>query len=605
MGKKPIEKKLKKVEPKTVKKTTQETTKPERVSTQKTQTKPLNKRIVKIQTQEELPLMPAIDKKVNLKKIISSKKSQSSIRQAPPQHDITENELFESIEQQAHIAHEKPLEPLQNGKKRVVMITSEAHPYAKSGGLADVAASLPVALSKRGHEVSVIMPFYPQQMKKYCEQTSVCYEILPVPFGHWQEFARIRKIEVKKNLTFYFIEFNKYFDRPGLYDYNNVEFGDNAARFIFFCRAAMETIIALRLYPDIIHTHDWHAALANIYAISDLYVHHPIFTRTKTALTIHNLGYQGNFDKGNFYLTGLNWNYFNFNCLEFHDRINLLKGAIMCAHMVSTVSPTYAEEILGEEQGFSLDATLRHCASRGRLRGILNGIDVQEWNPEIDPLIPATFNSEEMNGKIICKAALQKQFGLEQNPSKPLIGVVSRLASQKGIDVFLAAIGSLINENRVQVCILGAGDPSLHAWIDSYAKTYPGRFGAFIGYNAQLSHLIEAGCDFFAMPSRYEPCGLNQMYSMRYGTLPIVRATGGLADTVFNYNPNTPELCTGFNFNELSTDALRNTLYWAVNVYETNPHAIWLMRQKGMRTDFSWDSTARHYEDLYEEATLQ
>lgn len=486
--------------------------------------------------------------------------------------------------------------------KRIVMITSEMHPYAKSGGLADVCASLPAALAERGHGVSVIMPYYPQVMGQFCEQTQVCQQLLKVPFGAWEEWAQIRQIQIKPNFNIYFIEFNRYFDRPKLYDYNNVEYGDNAARYIFFCRAAMETIRLLEIRPDIIHTHDWHAALANVYLISSLYRDLPDFAATRSVLTLHNLGYQGNFDKENLPLSGLGWEYFNPMCLEYHDRLNLLKGGIMTAHRVSTVSPTYAEEILSPEHGFGLEGSLHHCAARGRLEGILNGIDMHEWSPETDPLIPANFSAEKLKGKEACKAELQKTFALKPEPRKPLIGVVSRLASQKGIDVFLGVIQGLLDSGRAQVVILGAGEPALHQWIDFYARKYPGSFGSYIGYSNKLSHLIEAGADFFAMPSRYEPCGLNQMYSMRYGTLPIVRATGGLDDTVINYSAEGLDNATGFKFYDLTGEALWGTLNWAIGIYEKFPEHIRQMQINGMKTDFSWNATARHYEVLYDNA---
>lgn len=485
---------------------------------------------------------------------------------------------------------------------RIVMTTAEAYPFAKSGGLADVCASLPAALAERGHTVSVIMPYYPQIMKDLCAKTKLRLPSMKVPFGSWEEWCAVRQTQISPNLTFYFIEYNRYYDRPKLYDFNNVEYGDNAARYIFFCRAAMETMKYLSLRPDIIHAHDWHAALCCVYLISDLYKNEPSFRGTRSVLTIHNLGYQGNFDKSNLWLSGLGWEYFNHLCLEFNDRLNFLKGGLLTADMVSTVSPTYAEEILTPEHAFSLDGVLRHCASRGRLRGILNGIDAKDWNPLHDLFLPANYTADALEGKAICKAYLQKEMHLDVDPSKPIIGVVSRLASQKGIDIFLSSIDSILAQNRAQIVMLGSGDPGLHSWMDHYARTYPGRFADFIGFSNKLSHLIEAGSDFFAMPSRYEPCGLNQMYSMIYGTLPIVRSTGGLADTVINFEYKNTDVATGFKFNDLNTDALRQTLWWAIDTYERFPEAIAQLQQNGMHTDFSWNKTAIEYESLYDTA---
>lgn len=547
-----------------------------------------------------------VDSAENIDEVILKprEKKQAPVKKKTP--NSVSNDLFsQSVQLNAETAseflieeeHHKPFLPL-----RIVMVTSEAHPYAKSGGLADVCASLPAALAERGHAVSVIMPYYPQVMGDLCAQTHVEIQTLRVPFGCWEEWAMVRRIEVNQNLNFYFIEFNRYFDRPKLYDYDNIEYSDNGDRYIFFCRAAMEAMIALELRPDIIHAHDWHAALVNTYMTSPLYRHHPMLAHARTVLTIHNLGYQGNFDKGCLWLTGLGWEYFNQGCFEFYDRINLLKGGIMTSDMVSTVSPTYAEEILSPEHGFMLDSALRHCASRGRLRGILNGIDVIEWNSASDPCLPAHFDVGDMTGKAVCKAALQKAFHLIIDPEKPLIAVVSRLATQKGLDVFLSVIDGILASNRAQIVILGSGDPALSAYVNHYAAVYPGRFGAWIGYNHALSHLIEAGADFFAMPSRYEPCGLNQMYSMHYGTLPVVRSTGGLEDTVVNYAPDNLERATGFKFYDLTGDALWGTLNWMLSIYEKYPEHIQRMQKNGMETDFSWNATAKHYEDLYHDA---
>ncbi len=537
------------------------------------------------------PTLPPPEKKAK-KVSLTPKKKKETVAV-----EVIENTVFTPTFDHLMDASEQAQTPL-----RIVMTTAEAHPYAKSGGLADVCASLPAALADRGHTVSVILPYYPQVMKELCAQTKVKLAELKVPFGAWEEWCAIRYISVNKNLTFYFIEFNRYYDRPKLYDFNNVEYGDNAARYIFFCRAAMEAMIYLKLRPDIINAHDWHAALCNVYLRSDLYRNHPTFRGTRSVMTIHNLGYQGNFDKENLWLSGLGWEYFNHLCLEFNDRLNFLKGGILMADMVTTVSPTYAEEILTPEHAFGLDGVLRHCACRGQLYGVLNGIDYDDWNPQVDSLIPARFSHKDLNGKWACKAALQRELGLTVDPRKPIIGVVSRLAAQKGIDVFLAAIDPILAQDRAQIVILGSGDPGLHSWVDHYCRTYPGKFGGYIGFSNKLAHLIEAGSDFFAMPSRYEPCGLNQMYSMVYGTLPIVRSTGGLADTVINFEYNNLALATGFKFHDLNTDALRQTLWWAIDTYERFPDAIAQMQQNGMTTDFSWNKTAKSYEEIYDKA---
>ncbi|MCF7790595.1 MAG: glycogen synthase GlgA [Victivallales bacterium] len=485
----------------------------------------------------------------------------------------------------------------------IVWITSEAYPYAKTGGLADVASALPKAQSKKGHKVSVIMPYFPQVMKELTQKTEVVQGPLSVPFGFTEEKAALRKHEINDNLTFYFIEYNVFYDRPSLYDYNGVAFGDNAARFIFFSRAAMQTILALDINPDIIHTNDWMSALCNVYLKTPLYWNYKNFQGCRSVLTIHNIGYQGIFDKSNLFLTGLGWEYFNQSCLEYHDQLNFLKAGILTADMVNTVSPTYATEILSPEYGFTLDPPLHHVEYRQKLRGILNGIDTDDWNPQKDKLIPANFSPEDKSGKKKCKEALQREFSLQTKPDIPLIGLVSRLATQKGIDVLTSALERIFfEEQNIQVAILGTGDPELEGRLSYLNGQFPDNFSVFLGYNNKLAHLIEAGSDFFIMPSRYEPCGLNQMYSMRYGTIPIVRATGGLDDTVINYNPDKIDESTGFKFYELNVDAVVNTIRWAVYTYHNEKEDFKQMIHNGMTADFSWEKTASEYEQMYKDA---
>lgn len=484
----------------------------------------------------------------------------------------------------------------------IVWITSEAVPYAKTGGLADVASALPKAQAANGHNVSVIMPYYPQVMKELTAKTETCHDLLGVPFGWTTEWAQIRKHKINNNLTFYFIEYNLFFDRPALYDYQGTAFGDNASRFIFFSRAAMQAILALELKPNIIHTNDWMSGLCNVYLKSPLYWGYENFNNCRSVITIHNIGYQGTFHKDNLPLTGLGWEYFNHSCLEYHDQLNFLKAGIMTADMVNAVSPTYALEIMKPEYGFTLDPVLNHVSWRKKLRGILNGIDVDEWNPETDKLIPAHFNAENLEGKARCKEELQREFSLPLKPDVPIIGLVSRLASQKGVDILANALADMMYEDDIQVVMLGTGDSGLEGYLSHLNGTYPDKFSVFIGYNNQIAHLIEAGSDFFVMPSRYEPCGLNQMYSMRYGTVPIVRATGGLADTVINYNEKNLDSSTGFTFYDLSEDAIKNTIRWAVYAYSYEKENFAKVIKNGMTADFSWDKTAKEYDQMYEDA---
>ena len=485
----------------------------------------------------------------------------------------------------------------------IVWATSEAAPYAKTGGLADVSYSLPYALAENGHNVSVFMPYYPQVMGELSDATECVCELLGVPFGdNNEEWASIRQHKVSENLSFYFIEHDRFFDRPKLYDWDGQEYSDNAERFIFLSRAIMQSVLALDLKVDVLHANDWHTSLCNVYLKSSLYNTYANFSQTKSIITIHNIGYQGVFSKSNLYWTGLGWDYFNVHCFEFYDQINFLKAGVMTSDMVTTVSPTYAEEILSPEYSFGLEHPLQHRAAQGKLRGIINGIDVQEWNPETDKLIPDNFTATDLTGKTRCKMALQKEFGLPVQADVPLYGIVSRLATQKGLDVFLDCVEVMLKEDDVQFVVIGSGEKWQETALAEYAKAYPNRFGCFIGYSNKLAHMVEAGADFFVMPSRYEPCGLNQMYSMKYGTVPIVRSTGGLEDTVSNYSADNISAATGFKFYDLYPAALRDTMRWAASVYLNDKAAFKKIIMNGMTTDFSWHHTAEEYEELYQYA---
>lgn len=484
----------------------------------------------------------------------------------------------------------------------ILWVTSEAFPYAKTGGLADVSASLPEALSKCGHKVSVVMPCYPQVMKDKYSKLTVAKHRIGVPMGsNATKWCRLLEDRISDSLSYYFVEHNDYYDRPTLYDWQGEEYVDNAERFIFLSRAAMQVALALDIKVDILHANDWHAALSCVYQKSALYMSYDNFSSCKSVLTLHNMGYQGIFDKETFYSTGLDWDCYDHSCLEYHDKVNFLKAGIMCADRVNTVSPTYADEILSPEFAFNLEGPLQHIDYLGRLSGILNGIDVNEWNPETDPKIPENYSVSDMTGKDVCKAELQKEFGLPQKKNVPVFGIVSRLAMQKGLDVFAYCIDWILQNDDVQFVVLGSGDKALEARLLYLAETYPDKFAVYIGYNDRVSHLVEAGSDIFVMPSRYEPCGLNQMYSMRYGTVPLVRGTGGLEDTVINYEHKNVADATGFKFYDMTGDALAGTIKWAISVYYEENENFRHLQRNGMLTDFSWNKTAGEYEKLYEE----
>lgn len=484
----------------------------------------------------------------------------------------------------------------------ILWVTSEAVPFAKTGGLADVSGALPEALAARGHNVTVFMPYYPQQMGKLQISFDQNYDMFGVPLYGRTEWCGLHVYRKSQNLTFYFLEYQNFYDRPRLYDWCSKEYDDNAERFTLLSRGAMEAAVHFRLNPDIIHANDWHSALCCVYLRSSLYGGLYDFRNTRSILTIHNIGYQGIFPKEKLYATGLGWEYFNYTCLEFHDRLNLLKGGIMTADMVNTVSPTYAREILSPDYSFGLDPSLQCREQAGRLRGIINGIDVTEWDPAKDPLLPegCTFTPETMAGKAKCRSLIRKEFGLPDKPEIPLFASISRLAWQKGLDVLAGSLETLLSQDDFQFILFGSGEKSLEDAFHYYAQKYPEKFAFYAGYAPdRLSHLLEAGADFFIMPSRYEPCGLNQMYSMRFGTLPIVRATGGLADTVINCGK---EGATGFVFDELYPQALINTIRWAASIRQDKPESFRKIRHNAMTRDFSWNRTAEEYERMYEDA---
>ncbi|XXS73250.1 glycogen/starch synthase [Sorangium sp. So ce131] len=386
--------------------------------------------------------------------------------------------------------------------------------------------------------------------------------------------------------TVYLLEHDVLYDRDGIYGDAHGEFGDNLARYAVLSRGALQLCHALGFWPDIVHVHDWQSALVPLYI--NVLEHRSPLARAATVLTIHNLGYQGWFNKMLLPTTGLGWDQFHRFCLEAYDSLNLLKAGIYNATIVSTVSPRYAQEIQTWEGGEGLDGVLR---DRGTdVVGILNGIDDAVWNPATDPHIAATYSAEDLSGKRLCKAALQREMGLDERPEVPLLGLVSRLATQKGIDILAGALDHILSLD-VQLVVLGSGE----RWAEDLFSRIAGssdRFRVYIGMNEGLAHRIEAGADLFLMPSRYEPCGLNQLYSQRYGTLPVVRAVGGLDDTVENN-------ITGFKFEEMSSMALGNTVAWAVHLYRADPAYFRTMQVRAMKKNFGWAHAARQYEALY------
>ncbi len=483
---------------------------------------------------------------------------------------------------------------------RIAMIASEGVPYVKTGGLADVVGALPKALQRMGHDVIIILP-------KYAKIDSTKYQLRPFlsPLGVWmgnlEEWCAVDTAS-HDGVPVYFIESQKYFGRDGLYhddQYN--DYLDNQRRFGFFTRAALQLCRDMGFTPDIVHAHDWQTALAAAY-LKIWHWNDPVLGPAASLLTLHNIAYQGVYSAADYDYLGLQWGNFTSDKMEDHGRINFLKGGIQYADMVNTVSPTYANETRTPQGGYGLAPYLNDKGDR--YVGILNGVDYEQWDSAIDPLIPAQYSKQDLSGKAVCKSALQQRLLLEVNPQIPVIGVVSRLVEQKGLDLLAQCIESVVNNMQVQFAILGSGEKRLEDYFGGLPARYPGRIGSFIGYNDGLAHLIEAGSDFFVMPSRYEPCGLNQIYSLKYGTLPIVRATGGLDDTVQQYD-ELSGAGNGFKFWEISSSALYYAIGWAVSTYyDRRPH-LQRMIQSAMSQRFSWEDSAEQYIEIYQKAIAQ
>jgi starch synthase len=480
---------------------------------------------------------------------------------------------------------------------KIATIASECVPFVKTGGLADVVGALPKALHALGHDVIVILPKYSSiQTSQYDLRRALS------PMGVWMgnilEWCAVYTTRLD-GVPVYFIESNKYFDRWGLYhDADFKDYQDNAQRYGFFTRAALQLCRDMGFAPDIVHAHDWQTALAPAY-LKIWHWNDPLLGDAASILTIHNIAYQGVYNASSYDYLGLQWGNFTSNKFEDHGNINFLKGGIYYADMVNTVSPTYAVETRTPEYASGLAPYLN---SKGEnYVGILNGADGERWNPATDPLIPARFSRENLAGKAVCKRELQRRFLLEVNPHLPIIGVISRFVGQKGLDLLAQTIESIINNMQVQFVILGAGDKGLESFYGNLPARYPERIGSYIGYYEEDSHWIEAGADFLLMPSIFEPCGLNQMYSLKYGTLPIVRATGGLDDTVQQYDERTGA-GTGFKFLAPTPTAIYDTVGWAVSTYYDRPRHIQQMVQTAMAQDFSWESSAKKYLETYQKA---
>lgn len=477
----------------------------------------------------------------------------------------------------------------------VAFVASECGPYSKTGGLADVIGALPRALAALGHRVSVYLPKYRQTE---AAGLKVLVPSLTVPFDDNYRFPALLEGPQCGGVTFYFIDYEPFFGREAMYGTALGDYPDNAERFSLFARAVIEAAKFTGV-PDVFHCHDWQSALVPV-LLRSLYVDDPAYTRTPVVFTIHNIGYQGLFPPEVLPLLQLPWDLFTITKLEFFGKVNFLKGALVYSDFITTVSRKYGQEIQTREYGFGLEGVLK--ARSSTVAGILNGVDYEEWSPERDKFIAAPYAAETLDAKAADKADLLKSFGLAETATRlPVIGIVSRFAGQKGFDLIAQVADRLAREEMIVVA-LGSGDREYEDLFRRVQKLYPLRFAVKIAYDNALAHKIEAGADMFLMPSRYEPCGLNQIYSLRYGTVPIVRATGGLDDTIEPWDPKTRR-GTGFKFTEYTGDALLLTIRAALAAY--NDELGWqaLMRN-GMAKDFSWNSSAREYVKIYERVRL-
>lgn len=474
----------------------------------------------------------------------------------------------------------------------VCLATSEFAPLAKSGGLADVSAALSAYLHGSGHDVRILMPYYSTLNREGLAIEPVDdLQNMTVSIGAWDVEYSIDWTVLRNDTPVFLLRCPALYDRDGLYTSAN----DEHLRFLLLSRAAIEMCQHMEFSPDIFHCHDWHTGLIPLY-LKTVYAWDKLFANTKSVMTIHNIGYQGMFSSD--ILADLSLG--NDEHMLHQDElkkgvVNFLKTGLLHADLLTTVSPTYAREIQGAEYGMGLDDVLR--ARDNALVGILNGVDDDEWNPATDALIPANYTAKKISGKKTCKQQLQKELGLEVNATRPLIGIVSRLASQKGFDLLEQVLPQLLEQRDFSLAVLGSGEPHLEKFFETMQQRARGRVSFYRGYNNKLAHWIEAGSDMFLMPSRYEPCGLNQMYSLKYGTVPIVRETGGLADSVQAINP-IDGTGTGILFRDYNETGLNWAMNTALDLFEDKP--LWRkIVRNGMAMDFSWQQQGEQYVKIF------
>ena len=472
----------------------------------------------------------------------------------------------------------------------VLFAASECVPFSKTGGLADVVGALPRAIAGLGHQATVYLPLYRQTRIK---DARIVISSITVPFDDRYRFCSVLDGGMHHGVRVYFIDYPPFYDRDALYGTPLGDYHDNPERFALYCRAVLEASKILGV-PDVFHCHDWQSALVPV-LLRTLYEEDPALREIPTVFTIHNIGYQGVFSPDTLPLLLLPWDLFTISKLEFFGKVNFLKGALTYSDFLTTVSRKYAQEIQTAEYGFGLEGVLRDRAAR--FAGILNGVDYDEWNPSLDSYIAARYSPEALDGKQECRRDLLQRFGLDPNSTAPVIGIVSRFAAQKGFDLIALAADHLAHEN-VNMVALGSGDKVYEELFRRLVRQYSKSFAVKIGYDNELAHCIEAGSDMFLMPSRYEPCGLNQIYSLKYGTVPIVRAVGGLDDTIEPYDARSGK-GTGFKFHEYTPEALLAAIRAALALYR-RPKEWRKLMLNGMARDFSWTVSAREYLKVYE-----
>jgi starch synthase len=476
---------------------------------------------------------------------------------------------------------------------RILLASSELHPYSKTGGLADMVAALGKTLARKGHRVGIVTPLYASVRERASGMKKLALS-LRQKLGGEEVSGAFWSLELSSGLTVYFVEQDRFFDRKEIYGENATDYPDNAERFIFFSKAAERLATGAAWKPEILHLHDWQASPTAL-LLHDLRRQTKQGIRIGLCLTIHNLAYQGLFPAEKYGLMNLPGDYFTPNGVEFYGKMSCLKTGLMYSDVITTVSPRYAREITTEESGCGLDGVLRQRNSN--LVGILNGVDYEDWNPSTDPFLKHHYSAHDLRGKTATKLALQKEFGLPLNAGIPLFGSVGRLAEQKGVDVMLPALEQVLSAN-MQFVLVGNGAPYFEKACRDLARQFPSKVGVRIGFDEGLSHRIEAGADFFLMPSRFEPCGLNQMYGLRYGTIPIVRTTGGLDDTVIDVREDAQK-ADGIKFNEYSASALAKAITKGLVLYE-QADLLKHFRRNAMAVDFSWDRTVAEYIKIYQ-----